>query len=45
MVQANRKDFAGLLQEDRKIRDALKRKLESAAVPKIQIERAATGAG
>jgi len=38
---ANRRDFAGLLQEDRKIRDALKRKLESAAVPKIQIERAA----
>ncbi len=38
---ANRRDFAGLLREDRKIREALKRKLESAAVPKIQIERAA----
>jgi small subunit ribosomal protein S3 len=39
---ANNKDFAGLLHEDRIIRDTLKRKLESAAVPKIQIERAAS---
>ena len=39
---ANNKDFGGLLHEDRIIRDTLKRKLESAAVPKIQIERAAS---
>ena len=38
---ANHRDFPGLLREDRRIREALKRKLESAAVPKIQIERAA----
>ena len=38
---ANKKDFGGLLQEDRIIRDTLKRKLDSAAVPRIQIERAA----
>src|SRR5712675_1427900 len=39
---AEKKDFGKLLIEDRKIRDILKRKLESASVPKIQIERAAT---
>ena len=39
---AGKKDFGLLLTEDRKIRDILKRKLESASVPKIQIERAAT---
>jgi small subunit ribosomal protein S3 len=38
---ANKKDFGGLLQEDRIIRNSLKRKLDSAAVPRIQIERAA----
>ena len=35
------KDF-GKFSEDRKIRDILKKKLESASVPKILIERAAT---
>lgn len=39
---AVKKDFGKLLSEDRKIRDILKKKLESASVPKIQIERAAT---
>ncbi len=39
---AEKKDFGKLLSEDRKIRDILKHKLESASVPKIQIERAAT---
>src|SRR5437868_4181045 len=39
---AEKKDFGKLLTEDRKIRDILKRKLESASVPKILIERAAT---
>lgn len=39
---ADKKDFGKLLTEDRKIRDLLKKKLESASVPKIQIERAAT---
>jgi small subunit ribosomal protein S3 len=39
---AEKKEFGGLLTEDRKIRDILKKKLESASVPKIQIERAAT---
>jgi len=39
---AEKKEFGQLLTEDRKIRDILKRKLESASVPKIQIERAAT---
>lgn len=39
---AEKKDFGKLLSEDRKIRDILKKKLESASVPKIQIERAAT---
>jgi small subunit ribosomal protein S3 len=38
---ANRREFGGLLVEDTKIRKLLKGKLESAAVPKIQIERAA----
>lgn len=37
----NRRDFAPLLVEDRRIRDYLKQKLEAAAVPKILIERAA----
>jgi len=35
------KDFGSLLVEDQVIRGILKKKLESAAVPKIQIERAA----
>jgi small subunit ribosomal protein S3 len=39
---AEKKEFGKLLTEDRKIRDVLKRKLESASVPKILIERAAT---
>lgn len=39
---AGKKEFGKLLTEDRKIRDILKKKLESASVPKIQIERAAT---
>jgi small subunit ribosomal protein S3 len=39
---AEKKEFGKLLVEDRKIRDILKKKLESASVPKIQIERAAT---
>jgi small subunit ribosomal protein S3 len=39
---AEKRDFGKLLCEDRKIRDILKKKLESASVPKIQIERAAT---
>ena len=39
---AEKKDFGKLLAEDRKIRDLLKKKLESASVPKILIERAAT---
>ena len=39
---AEKKEFGKLLSEDRKIRDILKKKLESASVPKIQIERAAT---
>jgi len=39
---AEKKEFGKLLSEDRKIRDVLKRKLESASVPKILIERAAT---
>lgn len=38
---SGRKDFGKLLTEDHKIREILKRKLESASVPKIQIERAA----
>src|SRR6186997_47257 len=39
---AEKKEFGKLLSEDRKIRDVLKKKLESASVPKILIERAAT---
>lgn len=38
---SGRKGFSGLLIEDHKIRTILKGKLESAAVPKIRIERAA----
>ncbi len=39
---SDKKDFGRLLAEDRKIRDALKKKLESASVPRILIERAAS---
>jgi len=39
---ADKKDFGKLLEEDRQIRGLLKKKLESASVPKILIERAAT---
>jgi small subunit ribosomal protein S3 len=39
---AEKKEFGKLLNEDRMIRGLLKKKLESASVPKIQIERAAT---
>ena len=39
---ADKKDFGKLLAEDERIRTLLKKKLESASVPKIQIERAAT---
>lgn len=39
---ADKKDFGKLLAEDQSIREILKKKLESASVPKIQIERAAT---
>ena len=38
---AGKKEFGKLLTEDRKIRDILKKKLESASVPQILIERAA----
>jgi len=38
---AGKKEFGRLLVEDQEIRGLLKKKLESAAVPKIQIERAA----
>jgi small subunit ribosomal protein S3 len=38
---AGKKDFGRLLAEDQQIRDLLKKKLESASVPKILIERAA----
>lgn len=38
---AEKKDFGRLLTEDERIRGALKKRLESASVPKIQIERAA----
>ncbi len=38
---ANKKEFGKLLTEDRKIRDLLKKRLETASVPKILIERAA----
>src|SRR6476660_6004976 len=39
---AGKKDFGRLLTEDRKIREILKKKLETASVPKILIERAAS---
>ncbi len=39
---AEKKEFGRLLVEDRRIRDILKQKLESASVPKIVIERAAS---
>ncbi len=39
---AGKKEFGTLLAEDRKIRDILKKKLETASVPKILIERAAS---
>jgi small subunit ribosomal protein S3 len=39
---ADKKEFGKLLTEDRKIREILKKKLETASVPKINIERAAT---
>ncbi|MBA4147405.1 MAG: 30S ribosomal protein S3 [Verrucomicrobia bacterium] len=38
---SDKKDFGKLLNEDRMIRELLKRRLEGASVPKIQIERAA----
>src|ERR1043166_8498950 len=38
---AQKKDFGRLLAEDRTIRNILKKKLETASVPKILIERAA----
>ena len=38
---ANKRTSAKLLTEDRQIRELLKKKLESASVPKIVIERAA----
>ena len=37
---AGKKEFGPLLNEDRKIRELLKKRLESASVPKILIERA-----
>jgi small subunit ribosomal protein S3 len=39
---ADKKEFGKLLSEDERIRGLLKKKLESASVPRIQIERAAT---
>jgi small subunit ribosomal protein S3 len=39
---ADKRDYARLLAEDYKIRTILKKKLETASVPRIQIERAAT---
>jgi small subunit ribosomal protein S3 len=39
---AEKQEFGKLLVEDQKIRELLKKKLESASVPRIQIERAAT---
>ena len=39
---AGKKEFGKLLDEDRKIRELLKKKLETASVPRIGIERAAT---
>jgi small subunit ribosomal protein S3 len=37
---AEKKEFGKLLTEDQRIREVLKKKLESASVPRIQIERA-----
>ena len=37
---ADKKDFSKLLEEDRQIRELLKKKLETASVPRILIERA-----
>src|ERR1043166_1563368 len=39
---AGKKEFGKLLTEDREIRELLKKKLESASVPQIRIERAAS---
>src|SRR2546425_11148573 len=39
---AGKKEFGKLLSEDRSIRELLKKRLESASVPRILIERAAT---
>src|SRR6516164_8578139 len=39
---AGKKEFGRLLTEDREIRELLKKKLESASVPQIHIERAAS---
>src|SRR5436190_4996883 len=39
---AEKKEFGKLLNEDRQIRDVLKKKLESASVPRVLIGRAAT---
>ena len=39
---AGKKEFGKLLTEDREIRELLKKKLESASVPQIHIERAAS---
>src|SRR5436189_6444006 len=39
---SGKKEFGKLLTEDRQIRDLLKKKLESASVPQILIERAAS---
>lgn len=39
---SGKKEFGALLAEDRNIRDLLKKKLETASVPKILIERAAS---
>ncbi len=39
---SDKKEYGKLLNEDRVIRDLLKKKLETASVPKILIERAAT---
>ena len=39
---SGKKEFGTLLTEDRKIREILKKKLETASVPKILIERAAS---
>src|SRR5947208_3713910 len=39
---AGKKEFSKLLTEDRQIRELLKKKLETASVPQIRIERAAS---